>query len=111
MTDLPEFLQDLPSALIPLEGLTNHLIQGPGQQVIIMSFEKETEVPEHAHEAQWGVVLDGVMELTISGKSVTLRKGDSYFIPKGAVHSAKIHAGYQDLCIFNQPDRYRVGSD
>jgi quercetin dioxygenase-like cupin family protein len=106
--DFPAFIKELPSAPIPLNGLTNFVIQAPGHQVIFMAFEQETTVPEHAHEAQWGVVLDGVMELTIDGRTSLLRKGDTYFIPKDTIHSAKIHPGYKDLCIFDEPNRYSL---
>jgi len=34
------------------------------------------------------------------------KKGDSYFIPAGAKHSAKIKEGYKDITFFNQKDRY-----
>ena len=104
----PEMIRNLPQADIPISGLTSHLVQGPKQQVILMAFEEDIEVPEHSHEAQWGVVLDGEMELTIAGTPQTLRRGDSYFIPKDVVHSARIKAGYKDLTLFNQIDRYRA---
>ena len=76
-----------------------------------MSFENDVEVPEHSHEAQWGAVLDGEVELTIDGKKHTLTKGDTYFIPKDVMHSAKIKKGYKDLTFFNQKDRYKVKSN
>jgi len=104
----PEILTTLPRPDIPVEGLDAYLIQGNSQQVIIMSFDKDTEVPGHSHEAQWGVVLDGRIELCINGNTQFFRKGDSYFIPEGTVHSAKIKKGYKDITIFNQKDRYRV---
>ncbi len=71
-----------------------------------MGFEKDTEVPEHSHEAQWGVVLSGEIELTINDEEQLLRKGDTYFIPKDAPHSARIKEGYSDVTLFNQKDRY-----
>jgi len=46
-------------ALIPLEGCKAYLFQGEKQQFIFMSFEKDIEVPEHSHENQWGIVLEG----------------------------------------------------
>jgi len=73
-----------------------------------MSFENAVTVPEHTHEAQWGIVLDGEIELTINGDKTRLKKGDTYFIPKDIPHSAHIKAGYKDLTIFNQKDRYKT---
>ena len=62
---------------------------------------------DHSHNAQWGVVLDGQMELTINGQTKTLTKGDSYYIEKDVIHSAKIKKGYKDLTLFDQADRYK----
>jgi len=70
--------------------LKSYLFQGLNQQIIIMSFEKDAVIAEHSHEAQWGVVLDGEIELTLNGEKSILRKGDTYFIPKGLRHSARI---------------------
>ncbi len=58
-----------------------------------MSFEKDIEIPDHSHEAQWGVVLDGEIELRIDGERQTYRKGDTYFIPEDIPHSANHSAG------------------
>ena len=104
----PGIITDLPEADIPIEGLHSHLFQGENQQFVFMSFEKAAEVPEHSHEAQWGVVLYGEIELTVDGKKYTLKKGDTYFVPKDITHSARIGKGYKDLSLFNQKDRYRV---
>jgi quercetin dioxygenase-like cupin family protein len=103
----PNIITSLPHADIPIEGLTSHLLQCTNHQVIFMSFEKDVEVPEHSHEAQWGIVIDGVIELTINDNKRIYRKGDTYFIPKNIPHSARIKAGYKDLTLFNQRDRYK----
>ena len=102
----PQIIKNLPKADIPLDGLNSFLFQGDRQQILFMEFENETDVPPHSHEAQWGVVLEGKIELTIEGNSLTLKKGDTYFIPANAEHSAKIYAGYKDMTLFNQKDRY-----
>ncbi|MCD4782656.1 MAG: cupin domain-containing protein [Candidatus Eremiobacteraeota bacterium] len=103
-----EIITNLPEADIPIKGVHSHLFQGENQQFIFMSFEKDVEVPEHSHEAQWGVILYGEIELTIDDKKCTFTKGDTYFIPKGVKHSAKIRKGYKDLTLFNQKDRYKI---
>jgi len=58
-----------------------------------------------------GCVLNGVIELTINGERRIYRKGDTYFIPENIPHSAKIKAGYKDLTLFNQKDRYKSRID
>ncbi|MBW1741113.1 MAG: cupin domain-containing protein [Deltaproteobacteria bacterium] len=104
----PEIITSLPNADIPIKGLGSYLFQGENQQILFMEFENDAEVPEHSHEAQWGVVLAGEIELFIDDEKFTFRKGDTYFIPAGAKHSAKIKAGYKDLTLFNQKDRYKI---
>jgi quercetin dioxygenase-like cupin family protein len=104
----PEMITNLPEADIPIQGLHSYLFQGEEQQFVFMSFENDVEVPEHSHEAQWGVVLDGEIELTIDSKKCILTNGDTYFVPKDVKHSARIRKGYKDLTLFNQKDRYRA---
>jgi len=104
----PDIITNLPEADIPIEGLRSYLLQGRNQQVVFMSFEKDSEKAEHSHEAQWGVVLDGEIEFTIGGKKHTFTRGDTYFIPEGVKHSAKTRKGYKDLTLFNQKDRYKA---
>ena len=107
-SQFPNIITDLPQAEIPIEGLKAYLVQGSEQQVVFMSFENYVEVPEHAHAAQWGVVLEGEIELTINDKKQMFKKGEIYFVPKDVRHSAKISAGYRDITLFNQRDRYKA---
>ncbi len=104
----PEIITNLPEADIPIEGVQSHLFQGENQQFVFMSFENDVEVPEHSHDAQWGVVLDGEIELTVGGRKHSFSRGDTYFIAKDVTHSARIRKGYKDLSLFNQKDRYRA---
>ena len=105
---LPHIIEQHPAADIPISGLTSHLVQAGEQQFVFMQFDADVQVAEHAHEAQWGVVLEGTMDLTVAGERRTLCKGDTYFIGKGVPHSAVIHKGYSDLTLFDQVDRYQV---
>jgi len=90
----------------PFEGLSAYLLQGKNHQVLFMEFEKDVEVPEHSHEDQWAAVLAGRIDLSVEGVTTTYQKGDTYFIPGGTNHSAKIYAGYVDITFFNQPDKF-----
>lgn len=107
-SQFPDIIMGLPQAEIPIQGLKAYLLQSTDQQVVFMNFENDVSVPEHTHEAQWGVVLDGEIELTINDLKTTFKKGDTYFIPKNIPHSANIKAGYKDLTLFNQKDRYKI---
>jgi quercetin dioxygenase-like cupin family protein len=104
----PEPIINLPQAEIPLQGIKAYLSQADHHQVIFMEFSEDIELPEHAHESQWGVVLEGRIDFVINGVNHTFFMGDRYFIPKGVRHSGKIYAGYADITFFNQVDRYPV---
>lgn len=99
-------ITDLPEADIPMNGLKAYLSQADNHQIIFMKFDEDIEIPEHCHEAQWGIVLEDKIDLTVNGVTATYKKGDRYFLEKGIVHSAKIYAGYSDITFFNQKDRY-----
>jgi quercetin dioxygenase-like cupin family protein len=104
----PEPITDLQEADIPVDGLKGHLSQAVNHQILFMEFSEDAEVPEHSHESQWNVVLEGKIDLTIEGVMRTYSKGDRMFIPRGAKHSAKVYAGYADISFFNQKDRYKA---
>jgi hypothetical protein len=72
-----------------------------------MEFSEDVDLPEHEHESQWGIVLEGKIELVIDGVKGTYVKGDRYFIPNNVKHSGKIFAGYADMTYFNQIDRFK----
>ena len=108
MFEFPDMIKRLPRANIPIEGLKAHLLQGVDCQVLFMVFLQDAQVPAHSHGGQWGTVLDGRIDLIIGSVQKTYGKGDSYFIPAGVEHSAVIHAGYADVTVFEDPDRYEA---
>lgn len=103
----PDPIALLPEADIPLQGVTAYLSQAETHQVIFMRFDRDVDLPAHAHAAQVGFVLEGRIELTIGGARRTYTKGDRYAIPAGVPHSGKIFAGYADITFFDEPGRYR----
>lgn len=106
--NFPEVIENLPLADIPLKGVTAFLSQGENQQILFMEFEEDIDLPEHQHESQYGIVLEGKIELVIDGIKNTYVKGDRYYIPAGVKHYGKIYAGYADITFFNQKDRYNT---
>ncbi len=50
-------------------------------------------VPEHSHAGQWGIVIEGTVELTVAGVMHVLKTGEHYNIPANVPHSAKVHEG------------------
>ncbi len=107
MNIFPKPIQNLPAADIPINGLKAYLSQGENHQIIFMEFENDVDLPEHSHESQYGIVLEGRIDLTINGVKKTYKKGDRYFIAKDTIHSGKIYAGYADMTFFNQKERYK----
>ena len=106
----PEPIRNLPEADIPLKGIKAYLSQAENHQIIFMEFSEDVDLPEHSHASQWGIVLEGRLDLNIGGDTQTYSKSDRYFIPEGVQHSAKIYAGYADMTFFDQPNRYKAKS-
>jgi quercetin dioxygenase-like cupin family protein len=105
--EFPEFIKDLPEADLPIDAASGWILQGEDGQVLFMLFDREEHIKEHEHGDQWGIVVDGEMELTIGGKTETYRRGDSYFIPAGTPHKAIIRKGFRALDLFADRNRYR----
>ena len=108
MSIFPDPVRNFPQADIPLRGVTAYLSQAENHQILFMEFSEDVDLPEHSHESQWGIVLEGKIELVIGGVRNTYQKGDRYFIPKGVEHSGRIFTGYADMTFFDQADRYKV---
>jgi len=73
----PEPITRLPEVDMPFSNYKAYLSQGENHQIIFIQFNEDIDLPEHSHESQWGIVLEG-----------------------------KIYAGYADMTFFNQRDRY-----
>jgi quercetin dioxygenase-like cupin family protein len=103
----PQFIRDLPMVDSPLASLRGWMLQT--QQALAMFYEipAGVDVPEHAHGAQWGVVLQGSVEFTIGGETHTYERGDTYFVPDGVAHRAVISPGFVGIDVFADADRYR----
>jgi quercetin dioxygenase-like cupin family protein len=104
----PPMIEKLPEIDLPVPGVQGRLFQGSGMQAVFFSVDSTAEIPPHAHQAQWGVVLDGEMELTVDGLTRRCGRGDSYYIPSGAVHAVRILSPLKALDVFDEPARYAV---
>ena len=102
----PEMIKKLPEADISFKGVKAWISQGKDHQIVFFDIEPVGTVPEHAHKAQWGMVIDGEMELTIGGITKTYKKGDSYYIPDGVSHSAVFKTRTRVLDFFADKNRY-----
>jgi len=106
----PEVIMELPEADIPFEGVRGWLSQAEDHQIVFFEIDAIGEVAEHRHGTQWGTVFAGEMELTIGGKTNTFKKGDSYFIPEGVLHSAVFKKKTFLMDFFADRERYKPRS-
>lgn len=106
MTDsFPPFIKALPEPDSPVD-MQAHIV--PNDHCLPMFYEMDHDVaiPEHAHGAQWGVVLEGSMEMIIGGESRIYHRGDTYYVPPGVAHITNIKGPYRGIDVFADHDRY-----
>lgn len=104
----PDMIMSLPEAKIEFKGVRGWISQGKDHQIVFFDIEPIGKVTEHSHKAQWGIVIEGEMELTIGGTTKTYKKGDSYHIPDSVVHSAMFKSRTLVLDFFADRDRYKA---
>lgn len=107
----PEIITNLPEADIPFPGVRGWISQNVDHQVVFLEIDAIGKVAEHSHCAQWGIVVEGEMDLTIGGKTNTYAKGDSYFVPDGVVHSAVFKTKTWAIDYFADNKRYLPKKD
>ena len=88
-----------------VDGVTLQAVWGERIMMSRVSIESGAEVPLHDHpHEQAGMLLEGVMEMTIGDETRELGPGDSYVIPGGVMHSATAVGGpVVVLDIFSPP--------
>ncbi len=106
-TPYPEMIRNLPEVDVPVEGVRAWLLQGKDTQMVFFDIASTAEVPLHSHCGQWGIVIEGEMELTIGEETKTYRKGDWYFIPEGVSHGATFLTRTFVIDVFDDPGRYK----
>ena len=65
----PDFIRALPQPDSPLQGLDAWMLQTGQAMAMFYELPDGVVVPEHAHGAQWGVVLEGRLEFTIGAET------------------------------------------
>jgi quercetin dioxygenase-like cupin family protein len=102
-------ITDFPEADTQFKGIKAWILQGENHQLVFFQMEADTRVPEHSHDyAQWGMVIEGEMELTIKGKTRSCKKGDEYLIPAKAKHKAHFLKKSRVMDLFSERTRYRT---
>ncbi len=105
-----ELITSLPEADVPFPGVRGWISQAADHQVVFFDIDPIGEIPPHSHGEQWGIVVEGEMELTIGGQTRTYCRGDSYHIPAGVVHGAKVLTRLRAIDVFADADRYKARS-
>src|SRR5215217_2141196 len=58
----------------------------------LLELQPGGEVPEHTHDASVEILYieEGAADMTVSGQTLRVSKGDAVYIPAGAKHSARV---------------------
>ena len=106
-TKYPDVITSLPEADIRFEGAKGWILQGETSQLLFFEFTPDAILPNHSHGyPQWGMVIEGKMQLTVDSKAKVYVKGDEYVIPSAAMHSAKFLAKTRVMDLFSETARY-----
>ena len=103
---LPDELKQNPEIDVPVDGIRGWKVGGPEGLVVFFEIQPGSVLPEHAHCFQWGIAIEGEIDLTIGGETRTYVKGDTYVVPEGVEHSARIPHGCVAMDYFADPERY-----
>ncbi|MBX5326963.1 MAG: cupin domain-containing protein [Candidatus Bathyarchaeia archaeon] len=104
----PQVVTNLPEADVPVKGIRAWILQSERHQLVFFQMQPRVIVPEHSHDyPQWGLMIEGKMELTINGKTRIVEKGDEYVIPAKAKHSAKFRCMSRVMDLFSEKTRYK----
>ncbi|MBR0290271.1 MAG: cupin domain-containing protein, partial [Selenomonadaceae bacterium] len=99
----PDIIKKVPSRDYGIDGLEVHVDHTSTGTVYFVSAEKEVVFPEHAHAAQWTIVVTGSCTFTANGESKIFSAGETYFIPAGLRHQITLHAGYSEVDYVDDP--------
>jgi quercetin dioxygenase-like cupin family protein len=108
-TGYPEIITRLPEADISIKGIKAYILQGEKHQLVFFEIGPSAQVPEHNHDYdQWGMMIEGKMELTIEGETRICKKGDEYVIPAHAKHHARFLSKSRVMDFFSEKSRYKI---
>ena len=102
--NVPRHNKKIPSRDYGIDGLAVRVDPTSTGTVYFVSASKEVVFPEHAHAAQWTIVVSGSCTFTADGKTTTYRAGETYFIPAGLKHQITLHAGYSEVDYVDDPN-------
>jgi quercetin dioxygenase-like cupin family protein len=72
-------------------GARGRVLQTDKATMIVFDLDPKTIVETHKHEMeQFGIVVKGSLAMIIAGEQRILTPGDTYRIPPGAAHGARV---------------------
>lgn len=104
----PDIIKSLPQVDLQIDGVKAWLAQGDTFQIVFFEIQPNVTIPPHSHKAQWGILIEGALSLTIGDKVHELTPGDSYYIPEGVVHAGTAHTFTRAMDFFTEPHRYKT---
>ncbi len=82
--------RDLPQ-ITPWPGARGRVLQTERATTIIYDLDPKVIVETHKHDVeQFGVVVKGSLAMVIAGEQRILTPGDTYRIPPGTAHGARV---------------------
>jgi quercetin dioxygenase-like cupin family protein len=104
----PDIIKKLPKVKHSMDGVEGWLAQGENFQIAFFEIQPTAKVPPHSHGAQYGIVMEGELVLTIGEDTQVYSKGDTYTIPEGVTHHAVPKSVVLAMDFFDQADRYEA---
>jgi len=82
--------RDLP-AIEPAPGVKGRVVHADHATLVVFDLAPKTIVETHKHDVeQFGLVVKGSLAMVIAGEQRILTPGDTYRIPAGAAHGARV---------------------
>ncbi len=85
-----------------IEGISGKYIHGDQTTFGIVEVKKGSLLPlHHHHHEQITFILEGELEMTIGGETMTLKPGNFHVIPSNVPHSAVAHMDCKLIDVFS----------
>jgi quercetin dioxygenase-like cupin family protein len=85
-----------------IEGITGKYIHGDQTTFGVVEVKKGSLLPlHHHHHEQITFILEGELEMTIGGETMTLKPGNFHVIPSNVPHSAVAHMDCKLIDVFS----------
>lgn len=85
-----------------IEGISGKYIHGDQLTFGVVEVKKGSLVPlHHHHHEQITFILEGELEMTIGGETMTLKPGNFHVIPSNVPHSAVAHMDCKLIDVFS----------